>query len=177
MIGELPRAPGGFEYCFVASDKFSQWIEVFPLVKATAEKTVQFIQRLTLRFGIPHRIITDLGTTFTGSKFWVYCENCGIEVCYASVAHPRANGQVERANGMILDGVKARMERTLKKAEGRWLKELYPVVWGLRTQPAKLHGNRLSLWFTGLKLSSQSMYYMALPVYKSLMKPWLSSKG
>jgi hypothetical protein len=29
-----------------------------------------------------------------------------MEVKYVSVAHPRANGQVERANGMIIDGLK-----------------------------------------------------------------------
>ncbi|TKC12032.1 DDE-type integrase/transposase/recombinase, partial [Robertmurraya kyonggiensis] len=140
MIGKLPRAPGGFEYCFVAIDKFSKWIEVFPVVKPTSEKAVQFLQELILRFGIPHQIITDLGTTFTGNKFWDYCEDRSIEVSYASVAHPRANGQVERANGMLLDGLKARMERTLKKAEGRWMKELFPVVWGLRSQPSKATG-------------------------------------
>ncbi|KAF8745039.1 hypothetical protein HU200_013449 [Digitaria exilis] len=72
--------------------------------------------------------------------FWDYCEDRSIEVSYASVAHPRANGQVERANGMLLDGLKARMERTLKKAEGRWMKELFPVVWGLRSQPSKATG-------------------------------------
>nr|CAB3502309.1 unnamed protein product [Digitaria exilis] len=44
----------------------------------------------------------------------------------------KLEGGVERANGMLLDGLKARMERTLKKAEGRWMKELFPVVWGLR---------------------------------------------
>ncbi|KAF8725758.1 hypothetical protein HU200_020310 [Digitaria exilis] len=140
MIGKLPRAPGGFEYCFVAIDKFTKWIEVFPVVKPTSEKAVQFLQELILRFGIPHQIITDLGTTFTGNKFWDYCENRSIEVSYASVAHPRANGQVESANGMLLDGLKARMERTLKKAEGRWMKELFPVVWGLRSQPSKATG-------------------------------------
>nr|CAB3498769.1 unnamed protein product [Digitaria exilis] len=140
MIGKLPRAPGGFEYCFVAIDKFSKWIEVFPVVKPTSEKAVQFLQELILRFEIPHQIITDLGTTFTGNKFWDYCEDRNIEVSYASVAHPRANGQVERANGMLLDGLKARMERTLKKAEGRWMKELFPVVWGLRSQPSKATG-------------------------------------
>ncbi|MBS2634312.1 transposase family protein, partial [Salmonella enterica subsp. enterica serovar 1,4,[5],12:i:-] len=97
------------EYCFVAIDKFSKWIEVFPVVKPTSEKAVQFLQELILRFGIPHQIITDLGTIFTGSKFWDYCEDHSIEVCYASVAHPRANDQVERANGMLLDGLKTRM--------------------------------------------------------------------
>nr|CAB3492390.1 unnamed protein product [Digitaria exilis] len=140
MIWKQPRAPGGFEYCFVAIDKFSKWIEVFPVVKPTSEKAVQFLQELIFRFGIPHQIITDLGSTFTSSTFWDYCEDRSIEVCYASVAHPRANGQVERANGMLLDGLKARMERTLKKAEGRWMKELYPVVWGLRSQPSKAAG-------------------------------------
>ncbi|MCP6606483.1 hypothetical protein NL500_30265, partial [Klebsiella pneumoniae] len=83
----------------------------------TAEKAVQFIRELTHRFGIPHRIITDLGSNFTGSAFWDYCENSGIKVHYASVAHPRANGQAERANGLLLDGVKQRMYRELERAE------------------------------------------------------------
>jgi hypothetical protein len=52
---------------------------------------------------------------------------------YVSVAHPRANGQVERANGMILDALKKRLYRKNEKAPRRWLKELSGVVWGLRT--------------------------------------------
>ena len=32
-----------------------------------------------------------------------------IEVKYVSVAHPRANDQIERANGMILDGLKKQL--------------------------------------------------------------------
>jgi hypothetical protein len=47
------------------------------------------------------------------------------------VAHPRANGQVERANRMILDALKKRLYSKNKKAPGRWLKELPTVVWGL----------------------------------------------
>jgi hypothetical protein len=54
-----------------------------------------------------------------------------------SVAHPRANGQVERANDMILDALKKRLYRENDKALGRWLKELVAVVWGLRTQPSR----------------------------------------
>ena len=44
------------------------------------------------------------------------------------MAHPQANGQVERANAMILDGLKTRVFDQLKKAKGRWMKELYPIV-------------------------------------------------
>jgi hypothetical protein len=54
-------------------------------------------------------------------------------VKYVSVAHPRANGQVERSNGMILDALKKRMYRENDKAPVQWIKELPAVVWGLQT--------------------------------------------
>ena len=49
------------------------------------------------------------------------------------MAHPRANGQVERANGMILDALEKRLFEKEQKHLGKWLKELTAVVWGLRT--------------------------------------------
>ena len=140
MVGPLAKAPGGFEYLFVAIDKFSKWIEYMPLVKATSDKAVEFLDNIVHRFGIPNCIITDLGTQFTGSKFWDYCEERSITVKYVSVAHPRANGQVERANGMILDALKKRLYQANKEAPGRWLEELPSVVWGLRTQPSRNTG-------------------------------------
>jgi hypothetical protein len=66
-------------------------------------------------------------------------------VKYVSVAHPRANGQVEWANGMILDALKKRMYRENDKASGRWIKELPAVVWGLQIQPS--HNTGVSPYF------------------------------
>jgi hypothetical protein len=74
------------------------------------------------------------------SAFWDFYDEWSIVVKYVLVAHPRANGQVERANGMILDALKKRLYRENKKAPGRWLKELPAVVWGLRTQPSRNTG-------------------------------------
>jgi hypothetical protein len=71
-------------------------------VKAISEEAAKFIRDITHRFGVPNRIITDLGTTFTGSAFWDFCQDNTIDVYYSSVAHPRCNDQVERANGMVL---------------------------------------------------------------------------
>jgi hypothetical protein len=53
------------------------------------------------------------------------------------VAHPRANGQVERANGLILDGLKKRLYDKNSKKGGKWINEISSVVWGLHTQPRK----------------------------------------
>jgi hypothetical protein len=59
-------------------------------------------------------------------------------VKYVSVAHPQANGQIERANGLILDGLKKILyNKNNKKRGGKWIYELFSAVWGLRTQPSK----------------------------------------
>jgi hypothetical protein len=42
-----------------------------------------------------------------------------IEVKYVSVAHPRANGQVERANGMIIEGLKKTLYDENSKKGGK----------------------------------------------------------
>lgn len=84
-----PKGLGGFEYLLVAIDKFTNWIEVFPMVMHIAEKAVNFIKDITYWFSVMNRILTDLASTFIGEVFWDYCENSGIEVYYTSVAHPR----------------------------------------------------------------------------------------
>ena len=53
------------------------------------------------------------------------------------MAHPRANGQVDRINGLVLDGLKKRLYDANYKKGGKWIQELPHVVWGLRTQPRK----------------------------------------
>ena len=128
MVEPLAKAPGGCEYLFVAVDKFSNWIVVKPMVKYSAANAAEFIEEIMHRFGIPNRIITNLGTTFTSNEFWYTCESCGIEVCYASVAHPRANGQAERANALVLQEVKVRLYEPLKKYGSKWMQELKSVV-------------------------------------------------
>jgi hypothetical protein len=61
-------------------------------------------------------------------------------VDWAAVAHPMTNGQVERANCMILQGLKPRIYNDLNKFGKRWMKELPSVVWSLRTTPSRATG-------------------------------------
>jgi transposase InsO family protein len=103
MIGPFKKAQGGYTHVLVAIDKFTKWIEYKPIASLTSSKAVELIQYIIFRFGIPNSIITDLGSNFTSYEFFDFCEQRRIQIKYASVAHPRANGQVERANGMILE--------------------------------------------------------------------------
>jgi transposase InsO family protein len=128
MIEPFKPALGGFRYIYVAIDKFSKWIEYKPLVSATAKKAVELFDDIIHRFGLPNSIISDLGTMFTDHHFWDFCEDRYISIKYVSVAHPRANVQVERANGMILDALKKRLYQKEEKHLGRWLKVLPTVV-------------------------------------------------
>jgi hypothetical protein len=64
-------------------------------------------------------------------------------VDWVAVAHPRTNGQVERANSIILEGLKphiltqegedvhARLSARVRK----WAAEVPSVLWSLRTTP------------------------------------------
>jgi transposase InsO family protein len=122
LVGPLQKAPGGFSHLLVAIDKFSKWIEVRPLTSIRSEQAVAFFTNIIHRFGVPNSIITDNGTQFTGKKFLDFCEDHHIRVDWAAVAHPMTNGQVERANGMILQGLKPRIYNDLNKFGKRWMK-------------------------------------------------------
>nr|XP_034586596.1 uncharacterized protein LOC117849110 [Setaria viridis] len=82
---------------------------------------------------------------FTGKRFLQFCDDHHIRVDWAAVAHPRTNGQVERANGMILQGLKPRIFDRLKKFGGRWVAELPAVFWILRTTPSRNKSKNLQV--------------------------------
>jgi hypothetical protein len=108
----------------VSIDKFTKWIEVKPVTCPKADRVLDFLDELVHHYGLLHRIITDLGSNFNNHQFWEYCKNSGIDVRYVLVAHPRANGQVERANGMVLDALKKRLHDAANTKGGKWIKEL-----------------------------------------------------
>jgi transposase InsO family protein len=140
MIEPLTTVPGSFTHVLVAINKFTKWIECKPITKLSADQVVSFICNILHRFSFPNTIITDLGSNFHSHEFWKFCERNAIKVKYVSVAHPRANGQVERPNGMILDRLKKRIYDENNKKGGNRIHEISSVVWGLCTQPSKATG-------------------------------------
>src|ERR1043165_3585790 len=114
MVGPLKKSSnGGRTNRLVAVDKFPKWIEAVPITGSTALTAVNFIKSIIFRFGVPHNIITDNGMNFTALEFQNFCEELGIKINHASVAHPQSNGQVEKANGLVCGGLKKRLLASL----------------------------------------------------------------
>jgi ribonuclease HI len=140
ILGPFPRAVGGYRYLYVAIDKFTKWPEATPVVNITKASATAFLRSIVCRFGVPNRVITDNGTQFTSQYFQEYCEDMGIQLCFASVAHPKSNGQVERANAEILRGLKIQTYCDLERHGARWIEELPSVLWRDRTTPSRATG-------------------------------------
>ena len=64
MIGPFKKAQWGYTHILVAIDKFT--------------KSMEFIQEIMFRFGIPKSIITNMGSNFTSSEFFDFCEQRNI---------------------------------------------------------------------------------------------------
>jgi transposase InsO family protein len=97
---------------------------------------------------MPDNIIRDNGTQFTAREFKDFCLDSVVKINYASVSHPQSNDQVERSNGMILQGLKPRIFDRVKPYAGKWVKEL-PQIVGPSYHPEScrgLHTVLSSLW-------------------------------
>src|SRR4051812_24460578 len=107
MVGPLKKfAKGGRMHLLVAVDKFTKWIEAMPITSSTALTAINFIKSIIFRFNVPHSIITNNGTNFIAAEFQNFCQELGIKINHASVAHPKFNGQLEIANGLVCGGIK-----------------------------------------------------------------------
>jgi hypothetical protein len=109
MVGPFKTAPGGLRHLLVTVDKFTKWIKAKPIKKLDGSSTIKFFNKIITRYGVPHSIITDNGTNFAKGVFADYYGQTGIRLDLASVAHPQSNGQVEKANGLILASIKPRL--------------------------------------------------------------------
>ncbi|GJZ98443.1 reverse transcriptase domain-containing protein [Tanacetum coccineum] len=130
VLGPLSEAPGKVKFVIVAIDYFTKWIEAKPLAKTTGKEVRKFSwDNIVCRFGLPRIIVTDNGANFVNDPFKSWCKKLNIEQMNIAVAHPQANGLVERANRSLIEGIKTRLGRERKG----WVDELPNVLWAHQT--------------------------------------------
>ncbi|GJT20965.1 reverse transcriptase domain-containing protein [Tanacetum coccineum] len=137
ILGPLPEASGKLKFVIVAIDYFTKWIEAKPLVRITGNDVKKFMhENIVCRFGLPRIIVTDNGTQFVNDPFKGWCESLNIKQMNTAVAHPQANGLVERANKSLIKGIKAKLGRE----RAGWVDELPNVLWAHRTSLKQSNG-------------------------------------
>ncbi|GJX29573.1 reverse transcriptase domain-containing protein [Tanacetum coccineum] len=113
------EGPSKVKFLIVAIDYFTKWIEAKHVATITGE------------------IIYDNGKQFRDNPFKDWCEKLCIRYRFASVKHPQANDLVERANKILGEGIKARLD---KRSNDR-IEEVPHVLWAHRTMIKSSNGD------------------------------------
>lgn len=65
LVGPLPEAIQGYRWIFIIEDVASIWVEIFPMIEATATACARIlIDEIFLRYGTARRVVRDNGVQF-----------------------------------------------------------------------------------------------------------------
>ncbi|KAL7306198.1 hypothetical protein TKK_0001640 [Trichogramma kaykai] len=79
LVGPQPRSSNGNIWLLVMQDKFTKWVELECLKKASATAIARAIKdKIILRFGWPSNITSDNGKNFVGKEMTTFLEKYGI---------------------------------------------------------------------------------------------------
>lgn len=107
MLGPYPRSKHGNTTILVVLDKFSKFILLHPLRKATAKEVIEFIeQRVIQMFGAPEVLYSDNGVQYKSKEFSALMQKYGVRHLTSATHAPQANAS-ERANRSILAALRS----------------------------------------------------------------------
>ncbi|CAK1588892.1 unnamed protein product [Parnassius mnemosyne] len=104
-----------FMYLIIV-DAYSKWVECYNMNTSYNSKAV--INRLydfMSRFGVPHTLVSDNGTSFTSQEFRSFCLQNGIKHILSPVYHPSSNGQAESFVKIVKKGLKGIILQSVNK--------------------------------------------------------------
>nr|GEV05672.1 hypothetical protein [Tanacetum cinerariifolium] len=154
---------GGAKFLIIAIDYFTKWIEAKPLIRVTSNEVIRFVMdNIICRFGLPRIIVTDNGTHLVNDPFKSWCGSFEIHQMN-TVAHPQANGLVERANRSLMEGIKTHIERE----KAGWVDELPNVLWAHRTSIKQ--SNRETPFSLTYGSEAVILAKIGIPTYQTLM--------
>ncbi|MCO5590556.1 hypothetical protein L7F22_044527 [Adiantum nelumboides] len=125
FVTGLPIVQEGYGSIMVVVDMLTKVAHLLPVKKTyTASDISQlFVKEIFRLHGLPKRIISDRDAKFT-SKFWkALFEALGTQLHFSLAYHPQSDGQIERANHVVEDILRAYCSREPKK----WIQFL-PLV-------------------------------------------------
>lgn len=160
-LGPFNESKKKNKYILVIIDSFTKFVIIKAVKNTKTSTTITVFKEYFSIFGVPFRLITDRGTTFTSSKFKQFLSGKSVHHVLNSVATPRANGQVERYNRSILDSLTTMIQG---EDERLWDEHLYNIQWGLNNTLNKSTGKTPAEVLFGLRLTGTNESEIQLAV-------------
>ncbi|XP_021819797.1 uncharacterized protein K02A2.6-like [Prunus avium] len=131
FVGKVvPSSSNEHTFIIVATDYFIKWVEASAVKSISSSVVITFIkQQIIHRFGIPETITTDKGTSFISKEIQDFSDAYGIKFVQSSPYFPRANGQAESTNKVLINIIKKMAEKNPRD----WHERLSKALWADRT--------------------------------------------
>ena len=91
----------------IVVDAHFKWPEVVQMSTTTTPKTVQVLQVLFAKYGLPEQLVSDNGPQFTSEDFAYFMKANGIKHIRSAPYHPSSNGLAKRFVQTFKRGMKA----------------------------------------------------------------------
>lgn len=127
-LGPFVKSKNGNSYILTVVDGFTKYLFARAVRDTKTKTTIKALIGIFYDFGLPSRIISDRGTSFTSLAFKRFCISHGIRHVLNAVACPRANGQAERYNQTILQAL---AKHNNGNDERCWDMCLGKIQWGI----------------------------------------------
>ena len=103
-------------------DAHSKWLDVHLMQSITSANTIEKLQIVFATHGLPRKVVTDNGSSFTSEEFRTFMSENGItHVMTAPYNHPSSNGLAERAVQTVKRGLKATKGDSLQERLSKFL--------------------------------------------------------
>ena len=100
-LGPFPRTFRGNRHILCFIDHFTKYIRLYAVPDVTSKVTAeQFLDFISL-FGIPEKLLSDRGSSFTSDLFKNLCTRFGVSKLFTVSMHPQCNGLSEQINKNI----------------------------------------------------------------------------
>ncbi len=105
-VGPLPEQRG-MRYVIVFIDCFTKFVDMTPVPTTSAKDAAEALLAVWSRYGVPRVLQSDRGSQFLNKLIADITEIIGGTHRFSTAYHPASNGIVERANGTLMNTLRA----------------------------------------------------------------------
>lgn len=164
-LGPFVRSRNGNCYLLVIIDSFTKFVNISPVKNTKSATSVKVFKNHISFFGVPTRLITDRGSSFTSKTFKDFTLEYNIKHVLNAVATPRANGQVERFNRTILEALATSNHG---QDEKQWDKHIPNIQTGINTTIHKTTQKSPSELLFGFNITHRAQGILGTVIHDTL---------